>query len=59
MKARQWNTRDELVGRKVVIYTQVDESEIAEVLGVADDGTIQVLTESGQVMNGNQWDDLD
>lgn len=54
----KWNTRDELVGRKVIVHTQVDETEVAEVLGVAPNGMLQVRTDSGKVMMGNDWEEL-
>lgn len=54
----KWNTRDELVGRKVIVHTQIDETEVAEVLGVAPNGMLQVRTDSGKVMMGNDWEEL-
>ena len=54
-----WIENDELVGRRVAIYTCHDECEEATVLAVSDrTGNIRVLTDDGEILIGNQWDDL-
>jgi len=54
-----WNTTDELVGRRVWIETAYVEGEEATVLGVHPNSyTIRVATDDGEVLVGNQWDDV-
>ena len=59
MAQTQWVTQDELVGRRVVIYTGHDEEEEATVIGVhPTHSTIRVRTDDGEILVGNQWDDI-
>ena len=54
-----WNTDDELVGRRVWIETAYGEGEEATVLGVHPNNyTIRVRCDDGEVLVGNQWDDV-
>lgn len=57
-----WNTENQLVGQRVLVYTDYSEAEVAIVLAVADDesGRIRVSAiEDGEIMVGNQYEDLD
>jgi len=57
--AMSWNTKDELVGRTVAIYTGIGDTELATVLAVSDTGySIKVRTEDDDILVGNQWDDI-
>lgn len=59
---KHWNKHDELVGKKVFIYlAYAGDEEIATVIAVAkdDSGRIKVLAEDGEVLVGNQWEEVD
>ena len=47
---------DDLIGRRVLIYTADGESESATVLQVGP-SLIRVQTDAGVVLIGNQWDE--
>lgn len=54
-----WDKRTELVGRRVVIYTDHDEPEEATVAAMhRSNSTILVVDDEGRRLVGNQWDDL-
>lgn len=56
----KWNTTDELVGRKVIVYTVWDEEEFATVLAVHNlIDSIRVRTDDGEILIGNQWDEIE
>ena len=60
MTLANWITDDELVGRRVFIITsQCDDGEEATVVGVHPTNTvIRVRTDDGEILIGNQWDDI-
>ena len=55
-----WNTRHSLVGTRVLCQVAHDESEEALVLAVSrrDDGIIKVQMDDGEILVGNQWEEL-
>ena len=53
-----WNTNDELVGERILIDCGYDEEE-ATVLAVSTTSArIKVLTDDGDVMVGDQWEEV-
>ena len=53
-----WNTKDDLVGRRVTIYDSMGDDETATVLAVSTrTANIRVITDDGDVLVGGQWDD--
>lgn len=53
-----WDTTDELVGQKVVIYANQGEEELATVVAVGDNGHIMVKADDdGALLSGNQWEE--
>ncbi len=53
-----WITTDDLVGKRVTIYTACGEEEPATVLAVSDRTTnIKVRDDDGDILIGNQWDE--
>ena len=49
---------DSIIGRRVAIYTAHGDCEEATVIAELHNGTIKVRTDDGEVLIGNQWDDL-
>ena len=56
-----WNTTDEMVGRRVTIYTVYNDEETATVLAISTKNcNIKVRAhKDGEILIGNQWEPMD
>ena len=49
---------DELIGRRVVIYLDCSDELEATVIGVRESGMIRVRLDGGEILTGNQWEEI-
>lgn len=59
-KANYWRNDTDLVGRHVLVYTEYGDEEVALVLAESmTSNTLLVQASDGEVLVGNQWEELE